>query len=62
MSVYARLHAAVWDHAELGTTIGARATEAGWTDWPDRYARRYDVFADDLVAHRGGDSGAATSG
>lgn len=47
VQVYARLHACLWDHPDLGTTIGT-FIDAPLTDWFNRYQERFAAFADDL--------------
>jgi hypothetical protein len=45
--VYARLHACLWDHSDLGKTIGT-FIDAPLTDWFNRYQQRFAAFADHL--------------
>ena len=47
VQVYARLHACLWDHPDLGKTIGT-FIDAPLTDWFNRYQQRFAAFADHL--------------
>ena len=49
VQVYSRLHACLWDHPDLGRTIGT-FIDAPLTDWFNSYQQRFAAFADHLAS------------